>query len=223
MQNGSFGFSVRLATSEADLHEVCAVRAAAYGHHDPEMGPKFGEAEPLDRADGTAVLLCRDKKTGQGIGTARIQVSGFGPLVLENSVELPSWLANKPRAQISRLAVLAGADSFVKLSLMKASYQYCLATQVRWIVIGARSGALIRNYRNLGFKDVFESGTWVPLASGGNLPHQILAFDVMGAKATWQATRNRLYGFMTETCHVDLQVVAANDEHEERRRVTADG
>lgn len=221
MENGSFGFSVRMATSEADLREVCAVRSAAYGHHDPEMGPKFGEAEPLDRADGTAVLLCRDKNTGQGIGTARIQVSGFGPLVLENSVVLPSWLANKPRAQISRLAVLAGADSFVKLSLMKASYQYCLATQVRWMVIGARCAALIRNYRSLGFKDVFESGAWVPLASGGGLPHQILAFDVVGAKDAWQVTKNRLYGFMTETYHVDLQVVAANDEDEERQLIAA--
>ena len=34
--------------------------------------------------------------------------------------------------------------------------------------------------------------------------------DVAGAKAAWQATRNRLYGFMTETYHSDLQVLAAN-------------
>lgn len=211
MESGSLAFSVRMAVTDDDFREVCAVRAAAYGHHDPQMGPKFGQAEALDRADGTAVWLCRDKQTGQGIGTLRIQVSGFGPLVLEDSLTLPSWLAHKPRAQISRLAVLAGAQSVVKLSLMKASYQYCLATQVRWMVIGARSAALIRNYRNLGFKDVFEPGAWVPLASGGGLPHQILAFDVVGARAAWQATRNRLYGFMTETSHPDLQVVAPAD------------
>jgi hypothetical protein len=85
--------------------------------------------------------------------------------------------------------------------------------QVRWMVIGARSAALIRNYRSLGFRDVFESGQWVPLASGGGLPHQILALDVTGAKEALQATKNRLLGFMTETAHPDVQVVAANDDN----------
>ncbi len=211
METGTFGFSVRMATSLGDFHEACTVRAAAYGHHDPDLGPKFGAVERLDQAEGTAVLLCRDKTSGACIGTARIQVSAFGPLLLEESIALPSWLANKPRSQISRLAVVAGADPLVKLCLMKASYHYCLATQVRWMVIGARSPALIRNYRSLGFKDVFGPGEWRPLASGGGLPHQILAFDVVGAKAAWQATRNRLYGFMEETYHADLQLVAAND------------
>ncbi len=211
METVTSGFSVRIATTDGDFREACAVRAAAYGHHDPELGPKFGHVEPLDQQEGTAVFLCRDKTSGEGIGTARIQVSAFGPLMLENSLTLPEWLAKRPRAQISRLAVLSGADPLVKLSLMKASYQYCLAAQVRWMVIGARNNALIRNYRSLGFKDVFGSGEWMPLASGGGLPHQILAFDVAGAKAAWQATKNRLYGFMTETVDADLQVVAAND------------
>ena len=118
---------------------------------------------------------------------------------------------HKSRAQISRLAVLAGADPRTKLSLMKACYQYCLATGVRWMVIGARSAALIRNYRSLGFSDVFESGRWMPLASGGGLPHQILAFDVTGAEASWLATRNRLYGFMTAAHEDDLVVQDAAD------------
>jgi hypothetical protein len=207
MQSGSLGFTVRMATSIDDLRAACAVRAAAYGHHDAELGPQFGDVEALDVAEGTAVVLCRDKASGEGIGTLRIQVSGFGPLQLERSLALPPWLASRPRAQVSRLAVTAGADPLVKLSLMKVSYRYCLATQVRWMVIGARSPALIRNYRNLGFKEVFEGGQWMPLASAGNVPHLILAFDVAGARAAWQATRNRLYGFMEETHHNDLHVL----------------
>lgn len=210
MEAGALGFSVRIAMTDDDFREARMVRAAAYGHHDPHIGARFGATDPIDRQEGTAVLLCRDKQTGAGIGTARIQVSAFGPLLIENSLVLPDWLGNKPRAQISRLAVLPGAESVVKLCLMKASYQYCLATQVRWMVIGARNAALIRNYRSLGFKDVFEPGAWVPLASGGGLPHQILAFDVIGARAAWQATRNRLYGFMTDTHPADLGVTAAN-------------
>ena len=211
MENTEFSFTVRMATTLEDLREVSTVRTVAYAHHDAEAGQKFGQIEPLDYAEGTAVLLCRDKASDEGIGTVRVQISGFGPLLLEHSLELPAWLANKPRAQISRLAVRGGADARVKLSLMKACYQYCLATRVRWMVIGARSAALIRNYRSLGFTDVFEPGQWVPLASGGGLPHQILAFDVAGAEASWRATRNRLYGFMTAVDHDDLVVQADNN------------
>jgi hypothetical protein len=211
METASLGFLVRLANSDDDFCDACQVRAIAYGHHDPEMGPKFGDIEMFDKAEGTVVLLCRDRSTGECVGTLRIQVSGFGPLTIESSLNLPPWLASRPRAQISRLAVVAGASSVVKLLLMKASYQYCLATQVRWMVIGARSAALIRNYRSLGFKDVFEPGSWVPLASGGGLPHQILTLDVTRAKDAWQATKNRLLGFMTEVMHADVQLEAAND------------
>ncbi len=215
--------SLGIATSESDFRDACAVRAAAYGHHDPEIGAEFARIEPLDRAEGTAVLLCRDRMTGACLGTVRIQVSGFGPLTLENSIRLPEWLANKPRAQISRLAVLPGESSLVKLCLMKASYQYCLATQVRWMVIGARNNALIRSYRSLGFRDIFGSGAWVPLASAGGLPHQILAFDVVGARAAWQATKNRLYGFMTQVDHADLQVTATNDGAAQQQEFSAAG
>lgn len=219
MHTMSLGFAVRLANCDQDLRDACEVRALAYGHHDPEMGPRFGQVEQSDGTEGTVVLVCRDRSTGQCVGTARIQVSGFGPLTLESSLQLPAWLTQRLRAQISRLAVLPGTSSVVKLLLMKASYQYCLATQVRWMVIGARSAALIRNYRSLGFQDVFEPGSWYNLASGGGLPHQILALDIAGAKSAWQATKNRLLGFMTETLHADVQVVAANDEVVHPRRV----
>lgn len=201
------GFSVRIATTEADLHEARAIRAAAYSHHDPELGCHFGAPEALDTEEGSAVFICRSKGTGEGVGTMRIQTSAFGPLVLESSVLLPAWLADKSRAQISRLAIVAGADPLVKLALMKVSYQYCLALGVRWMVIGARKPALIRNYLSLGFRDVFDDGQWVPLASGGGLPHRMLALDVAGAQADWLAKRNRLYGFMVETRHAELQVL----------------
>jgi len=211
MQNDELPYTVGMATTVDDLRKACAIRRLAYSHHDPEIGDKLGLIEPLDLADGTAVLFCRDKAGDECIGTIRVQVSGFSPLLLEQSVELPEWLAQKSRAQISRLAVLAGADPRVKLSLMKASYQYCVAMQVRWMVIGARSAALIRNYRSLGFRDVFEDGAWRALASVGGLPHQILAFDVAGAETAWRSTRNRLYGFMTDKPLADLHQHAAND------------
>ena len=202
----TLGFTLRLATSTADLQEACAVRAQAYGHHLPELGSRLAEPDALDHAEGTAVFLCRDKASGCGIGTLRIQSSAFGPLLLERSLDLPATLAAMPRAEITRLAVLPGADPLAKLCLMKASYLYCLASQQRWMVIGARNEALIRNYRRLGFRDVLAPEDRVPLAHAGGLPHRILAFDVSAADRTWQETRHPLYAFMVETFHDDIQL-----------------
>jgi hypothetical protein len=202
----SLSFSVRLARSQADLNDVCRVRADAYGHHVPDLREPLAEPDALDRHPHTGILLARDKASGQAVGTARVQRSQFAPLLLEGSLILPHWLADKPRAEVTRLAVLPGADGQARLALMKSLYLYCLATQTRWMVIGARSDALIRLYRRLGFVDVLGSGDRVPLAHAGNLPHQILAFDVVAAERTWLAAGHGLYPFMIETYHPDLQL-----------------
>lgn len=188
MSTSTVSFTLGLATSRQDLDDACTVRAQAYGHHVPELGSTLGDPDRLDHMRGTAVLLCRDKASGAPIATARIQRSSCGPLMIERSLILPRHLQQQPRAEITRLAVLAGADPQARLLLMKASYLYCLATQIRWLVIGARSDALIRNYRRLGFTDVLAPGDTVPLAHAGNLAHRILSFDVVGAERTWQAS-----------------------------------
>jgi hypothetical protein len=160
----------------------------------------------VDEAQGTTVFLCRDKASGRAIGTMRIQTSHPGPLMMEQSVTLPGWLAAAPRAEITRLAVSVGADPLTKLCLMKASYLFCMAQQVQWMVIGARNEALMRNYRRLGFIDALGGDEQVPLAHTGGLMHRILAFDVASAERTWSAARHPLYGFMVQTLHADLEI-----------------
>lgn len=209
MTTSPLDFTIRIATTLADLREACRVRAESYGHHVPELGERFGAAETLDHAPGTMVLLARCKSSGRGIGTARIQTSAFGPLLIDASATLPAALAGATRAEITRLAVCAGADAQVKAGLMKAAYLYCVACQVRWLVIGARSDALIRNYRALGFSNALPGGEKVPLAHAGGVPHLLLAFDVTAAERTWQASGHRLYGFMVGSFHPDLQLFDA--------------
>src|SRR5690349_815421 len=97
-------------------------------------------------------------------------------------------------------------DPLVKLCLMKASYLFCLATQVRWMVIGARSEALVRQYRRLGFSDLFEDGRFIPLLHAGRLDHRVLSFNVTTAESRWRETRHPLYEFMIETSHPDIQL-----------------
>lgn len=199
------GFTLQLVSSSRDLLDACAVRAQAYGHHLPEMGQRLAEPDELDFAAGTTVFVCRDKKDGRATGTMRIQSSACGPLLMENSMTLPPWLRGATRAEITRLAVRVGADPLTRLSLWKASYLFCMANQLDWMVVGARNDALIRNYRRLGFVDVFGVDQLMPLAHTGGLPHRIMAFDATSAQRRWGEMSHPLYQFVFETVHDDLE------------------
>jgi hypothetical protein len=206
MSSCTLGFALRPAASQDDLLDACAVRAQAYGHHLPQIKQSLARPDALDAAAGTTVFLCRDKASGRATGTMRIQTSHPGPLMLEASVTLPGWLASASRAEITRLAVSVGADPLTKLCLMKASYLFCMAQRVEWMVLGARNAALIRNYQRLGFIDALGLDDLVPLAHTGGVPHHILAFDVASAERVWSAQRHPLYGFMVQTLHPDLDI-----------------
>ncbi|MBI2734112.1 MAG: hypothetical protein HYX44_12655 [Aquabacterium sp.] len=206
MNDFAHHFEVCIASTEAELAQACNVRKVAYGHHlgtDAVSG--FSSVEALDRAPGTVVLLCRDKLTGEAVGTARINVGDEAQaLLIERHVILPRSVASRRRAEVTRLAVLPGASGLVKLCLMKAVYHCCLAKGIDWLVIAARNDALGRAYRSLGFQDFLAPGQMMPLAYAGNLPHYIFTMDVQGAEPAWRQSGHRLLGFMMDLSQQDL-------------------
>ena len=204
MGHCELGFTLQLVSSSRDLLDACSVRAQAYGRHLPEMAQRLTEPDALDFDPGATVFICRDKVDGRATGTMRIQSSASGPLLMESSLGLPPWLRSHTRAEITRLAVRVGADPLTRLSLWKASYLFCMTNQLHWMVVGARNEALIRNYRRLGFVDVFEADQLMPLAHTGGLLHRIMAFDTTSAQRRWGETRHPLYPFVFETQHADL-------------------
>jgi hypothetical protein len=166
--------------------------------------------EPLDTSHGVIVLLCREKISGRAIGSARVQANSYGPLLIERSVSIPQEIAEDNRAEITRLSVVPGGDPQVKLALFKAIYLCCLAMQVRWMIVGARSDALRNQYQRLGFIPLApgdENSQMVPLVHTGSLPHYVLRFDVMSAERYWHEQHNSLYRFMFRTLHPDLHLL----------------
>ena len=208
MATSELSFTVRIARDGAELREACALRAQAYGHHLPGLAQSLAEPDAIDRWCGTRVLVCRDKASGALVGTARLQCHAGQPLPIEASLALPAALACQPRAEITRLAIRAGADPLLRPMLVKACYLAAVASQIRLLVIGARSPGLVRIYRGLGFTDLLGAGQQVPLAHVGGLPHSVLTFDVVAAERCWREGRHALYGFMVETWHPDLQLLA---------------
>lgn len=209
MTQQTLGFRLELASSQQDLDDVCVVRSESYGHHLPGLYDALRRPDAIDLHPGTAIFLCRDKSSGQALGTARIQTTRTGHLLIEQCAATPPEMTLQDRAEISRFSAIRGADPLVKLALWKASYLYCQAIQARWMIIGARSEALVRQYQRLGFKDIHADRRMVPLTYAGNVPHRILGFDVVTAERTWLASGNPLYGFIFETTHRDIQLFRA--------------
>lgn len=192
------------------------VRADGYSRHLPSQEATFfALRDSWDGNPSTTILLCRDKASGVAIGTLRIsrdtEVSPM-PLVIDDGVLLPSWIATQSRAEITRFAVSQTAHQETRLILMKASYAYCIANRVRWMVVGARSRALIRMYKGLGFQEVFDEDYWIPFRNAGGIPHRVLALDVGSAEVMWRTCGHRLYSYMIETHHLDVQLSAARTE-----------
>jgi hypothetical protein len=81
--------------------------------------------------------------------------------------------------------------------------------QVQKMVIGARSSALIRGYRSIGFECLTATSGPVELAHAGGLPHHILAFDVTSAERVWYGISHPLYEWMVRTFHPSINVSPA--------------
>jgi hypothetical protein len=205
-------FELRLVRTREELLAACRVRAKSYGHHMPHLRDALLEPDSLDAVESTVNVLCVDKLGGFPIGTARFQISENGPLLIEGSVNVPANMQRDTRAEITRLSAVPGADKLVKVCLMKASYLFCMASQVRWMVIGARSEALERQYKRIGFHNLLDEGRTVPLIHAGGLEHRVMAFNVSTTERTWRESRHPLYEFFFDTFHPDIQMFPVERE-----------
>lgn len=199
-------FTVRVVRTQAQLERACELRAAAYGHHIDALAEPFSRPEPIDYMPGTLVLLAEDKATGNAVGSVRFQLNCDGPLQIEESVPVPERVARMFLAEITRLSVRPGyLPGLVRNTLWKAIHRYCLASQVEGMIVTSRR-SLVRQYRMLGFEDVFEDGLEFACAHVGGLPHRVMLFDVQGAERKWKGSGHPLYHFMIETFHPDIQI-----------------
>jgi hypothetical protein len=202
-------FVVRLVRTEAQLQKVCELRAASYGHHLPEFGESLLQPDSHDTKQGTVIFVAEDKVTGEAVGTIRIHLNTHNPLPLESAVVLPVHIGEHFLVEVSRLSVRPGYNQMsARLALFKALYLYCYANQVQYMVVGARR-PLDRIYKSLGFAGVKGLPEWVPLPYANNIEHAVLAFDVLMADRNWYNQSHRLYPFMRQTYHPDIQVFAA--------------
>ena len=211
MREERMPFRIKLVQNENELERAISIRHAAYARHVPTFAATLTRPETYDFEDGTVVLLAESKLDGSPIGTMRIKTNRHTPLGLEQSVKLPEWLEYTSIADATRLGIATGRMGMVvKTMLFKAFYQYCLQTGIEWMVITARA-PLDRQYEDLLLEDVYPDGGFIPMRHIGDMPHRVMALDVLNARAKWTEARHPLLGFMCDTLHPDIDLSGAAD------------
>ena len=201
---------VRVVRTEDQLRKVVNVRADAYGRHTPEFADALRVVEREDKDRSSLVLLGESKATGEAVGTLRIHTNFDAPTYLERVLTLPESMKGAGIAYVTRLAVANGPNgSSVKLSLFKALYRYCLATQISWIFAVARE-PVDRDLVRLGFQDILPEGKKLRRpADFGEVDVRPLYFDVLEAEGRWRAVGHPLYEFMVRKIHPDIEIFAS--------------
>ena len=199
-------FTVKLVTTEEEMNKAVSIRHSAYARHVPDFAEQLKRPESRDYEDGTAILLAESRLDGTPLGTMRIQTNQFGPLGLEQSVDLPDWLQCMSLAEATRLGVTEAREGrVVKTFLFKAYYLYCLHAEIDWMVIMARK-PIDRQYDALLFHDVFGKNEYIPMSHVGNIPHRVMSFNVRQAEPNWRAVSHPLYNLVFEVNHPDIDI-----------------
>lgn len=203
----SLNFTVQSVTSDHQLEGVQRLREIAYGHHLPALSKQFGRPDPLDRDPDVVVFAATDKATGEIVGSCRIQINRTQTLQIQSCIDTPEYLKGKLLSEITRLCVLpAYGDRLVRMALVKACHLHNIGMQVAGILAGSRR-ALIRQYRALGFLDLFDDEREVPLSYSGGLLHRVLWLDSVCAETNWFGMKHPYYRFIFRTWHPDINIL----------------
>lgn len=199
-------FTIRLVQSADDLDKAVQIRQAAYARHLPEFARTLITPEQCDYDSDTVVLLAESKLDGSALGSVRIQTNLMQSLHVEESVELPFWLATRRLAEVTRLGIGEGRiGRMVKIALIKACFQYCEQSGIEYAIVTGRA-PIDRQYEQLLFSDVFASKEPVPLRHVGNLPHRVMSFEIASGQARWEAAAHPLLNFFRHTHHPDIDI-----------------
>ncbi|MGD9944582.1 MAG: hypothetical protein AB7L76_12020 [Burkholderiaceae bacterium] len=205
----SLPFTVKLVRTEMQLRKAVKVRADAYLRHAPQLGRQLIEPEAADRAAGNVVLLAESKETGDPEGSIRIETNFDSRTEFEALLPLPPQFEGKTMAQVSRLGIRTGpGGTLVKQALFKALYRFCLATQIDYMMVAART-PVDRDFLKLGFTEAFTSPTLLHYPKQGRKMLRLFAFDVAAGERMWQQGAHPLYRFMIVDFHPDIEIFSS--------------
>lgn len=210
--------TIRVATTDADLRKVLAVRddARRSGAAGTTVAPASPEA--WDQRPNATLLLAESRIDGEALGSLRILARGRGRLMVEDRIELPASLRKVSLAEASALAVRHGRNAtLVRLMLWKAFHRYCLAAQIDTMLIAVRD-AVERQYEWLGFHDPQPGAVRFSLDGRGAATHRLLTLGVFEAHERSLQSGHPLHDFFFVERHPEIDLLAAVGGRRDVRR-----
>lgn len=196
---------VRVARTDEELAACLSLRSEAFRDVSARLSALLLNPEVEDQEPGGVVLLARDTSTGETLGTIRVVTNWYRPTEFERHLELPDRFSGACLAQVSRLCVSASQpSSAITWLLLKAVNRYCEALQVRFALVSGRR-ALARMYEGFGFVDVFPGREFL-LPSSGDLRVRVMAFDFADSPRVWRESNPRVYDFMVNRLHREIEI-----------------
>ena len=198
-------FRVRIAESAQDIDRAVEIRAAAYARHIPTLGQTLRKPEADDLRPDALLLIAESKLDKAVVGSLRLQHNFDRPLRIEGELELPAALRGKRLVEVRRLGVGNGTSGrMVMAALVKAAYELCYASDVDYLIFGARR-SVAAIYRTMHFDDILDGGT-VPLSYADNEPHSVFTLPIRDADRRWRTAGLVLYDFTARTEHPDIRI-----------------
>lgn len=200
-------FVVRQPLNHYELQQIATLRSQAYGRHNVQLGEMLTLPEDADMQPGNVVLGAFDKADNSLLGTLRIHTNLYGPLPLEESVDLPAHMRNLRLCEVTRLAIRYDAPTLVKLALFKTCYQTGVRHALDSITAVGRD-PIYRQYENLLFQEIFPGRGFMPIRHVANLPHKVLHLDLATAQDRWTRAKHPLLSFMVTIRYDDIETPA---------------
>ncbi len=131
-------FRIKLARMPQDIRRVISIRPEKYARRAPDYLDSLYSAESEDVTPGAVIVFAEDIRTGEVLGTLRLESNFSHPLKEELIDELSTYLPKGRLLTISRLVILSKlARSDIKYAMFKAATKICQVLQVNWVIVTA--------------------------------------------------------------------------------------
>jgi hypothetical protein len=202
MVNQRMDIVIRKAESEGDFNRIFEIRGTGHAKY---INNKEQISDAFDFAANTVLLLAEDKQRNV-VGTMRVLDRRYGPIELDTFLDVDSLVSGDemPCVEVSRFWIPKHLKSkLIKFLFWKAVLQYCLANQIRTILISIRPSTARFYQRLLFFENADPSGTYQHKILD-NLEYHVFKCDIQKAFELLKVNKHPLYDFFCKENHQNI-------------------
>ncbi|MGA1874654.1 MAG: N-acyl amino acid synthase FeeM domain-containing protein [bacterium] len=193
---------IRKAESEEDFNRILETRGTGHAKY---VNNKEQTSDAFDFAPNTILLLAEDEQ-GKVVGTMRVLDRRYGPVELDTFLDVDSLVSGDemPCVEVTRFWIPKHLKSkLIKFLFWKAVLQYCLANQIKTILISIRPSAARFYQQLLFFEHAGPSGSYRHKILD-DLEYHVFKCDIEKAFELLKVNKHPLYDFFCKENHQNI-------------------